>query len=166
LSTSDMPCQNLKYECGACLPAGMTLNVNMFLTNDLISIGMVPEELSGYFNDMLMFRRLRMLGKKIKLINAGTIYHFGKSTTGTSSNACLHKDKSTFWALCPECVPINKNSLLKYAMFAQTKPSKFFWNIVDHITNRSILHFALLGYSKFLFLRRILVKCRLMKYSD
>jgi len=164
LSMSDLLCQNSRYESGTCLPTGMTLNVNMFRVDDLFAIGLVPEELSGYFNDLVMFRRLRMLGKVIKLVNAGNIYHFGKSTTGISSNASLQKDKATFWALYPDCAPINANAWLKYAMFAQTRSSRLFWSFFDHIPGKLVQRVILLGYYALLELRRTLIKCHIMPF--
>lgn len=143
LSVSDLPIQNGFYNQKVRYPMGMTLNVNMFKRSDLIGIGKVPVELSGYFNDVVMFYKLKKNGKKIKLINAGKIIHLGKVTVSISSNASFEKDKKTFIEQFGECAPVNKYVNVKYSILAQTKFDYFISAVIDKIEIKWFTYFLL-----------------------
>lgn len=143
LSVSDLPIQNGIHNLKIRYPMGMTLNVNLFRRSDLIQIGKVPVELSGYFNDVVMFYKLKKIGKMIKLINAGKIIHLGKVTVSISSNASFEKDKRIFIEQFGECAPVNKYVNVKYSILAQTKFDYIISAVVDQIEIKWFTYFLL-----------------------
>ena len=157
LSNSDLTEQNERYNRNNRLPNGMTLNVNMFWKKDLIQIGLVPEEFSGYFNDMVMFYKLLERQKKILLINANNISHLGKATTTLNSQANLLSDKKIFEDKYPFLKATNKNLNLNYSTFAQNKFEKFIFKILDN-TSSKLLTKAILKIHSEIILRFNYVK--------
>lgn len=148
LSNSDLTEQNDIFNKGNRYPNGMTLNVNLFRKEELVSIGLVPEDLSGYFNDMVMFDKLKKQGKKVLLVNAGSITHFGKSTTSTSTTASFEKDKKTFEKNYPWLKATNKNLALKYSEFSQSKIDKLIFWLLDKISSNFLSKIILLLHRK------------------
>lgn len=70
----------------------MTLNCNFFNKEDLLSIGRVPEYLSGYFNDVVMSHRLHQLGKRILIAKRVLAIHLVSKTVAISSSASYEAD--------------------------------------------------------------------------
>jgi hypothetical protein len=138
LSNSDLLEQNSKYGDFDRLPGGMTLNVNMFWRDDLIKIGLVPEDLSGYFNDMIMFYKLINVEKKILLTDAGPIIHLGKATTSLNSTAAFEDDKVIFEKNYPTLKATNRNLNLKYSKFYQSSVDRYFFILLDRISSKII----------------------------
>lgn len=77
----------------------MTLNINAFPTEYLRSIGGVPQEFSGAYNDVMMSYRIKQDGRRILLAPVQCM-HFGSLTldTGPSSvdfdTDCAHMPKA------------------------------------------------------------------------
>lgn len=121
-----------------CYPASMTLNVNAFRREILEDIGCVPEELSGCFNDMVMFFRLRQKGLRTVLVNLGEVPHLAMVTRKIATNLAWDRDLCTVPKLAPELFskykPKSKNSWASlYAACAQNKRSKLLWTLVSYV---------------------------------
>lgn len=101
----------------------MTLNLNLFRKEDLVAIGMVPEYLSGYFNDLVMGLELAKQGKQIMLCHAGKVNHLHRSTTTTSTLASYSGDREAFFARYPAYRPANDKVPLRLSLLEkQTMP--------------------------------------------
>lgn len=132
LSFSDYPPQNDCYLNRLRYCDGMTLNVNLFRKQDLEKIGKVPEYLSGYFNDVVMFAELKKLSKKVVLCNASKIFHLGKSTVNKSTTSSFAKDKEIFIKRHPDLAPKNPHLDVRYSAFSQTYSSIIFSCVLDN----------------------------------
>lgn len=132
LSFSAFPRQNDCYLNQLRYCNGMTLNVNLFRKQDLEKIGKVPEYLSGYFNDVVMFAELKKMSKKVVLCNAGKIIHLGNSTVNKSTTASFAKDKEIFIKRHPDLAPKNPHLDVRYSAFSQTYSSIIFSCILDN----------------------------------
>lgn len=137
LSLSDLPSQNDCYLKRLRYCTGMTLNVNLFHKQDLERIGKVPEYLSGYFNDVVMFAELKKLGKKIVLCNASKIIHLGNSTVNKATTSSFAKDKDIFTKRHPDLAPRNPHLDVRYGALSQTRTSGLYAWLLDN--NRSLL---------------------------
>lgn len=101
LSQSDYLTQNAFVAPIYRRASSMTLNLNVFRTEELAALGFVSEELSGYFNDTALMIGLRRLGKYVVIINGGNVVHLGRTTTSASSMARADQDRETFRKLFP-----------------------------------------------------------------
>ena len=101
LSQSDYLTQNAFVAPIYRRASSMTLNLNVFRTEDVAALGFVPEALSGYFNDTAMMIGLRRLGKYVVIINGGNVVHLGRATTSASTMARADQDRETFRRLFP-----------------------------------------------------------------
>jgi GT2 family glycosyltransferase len=105
----------------------MTLNLNLFRKVELVSIGMVPEFLSGYFNDIVMGMELAKQGKQIVLCHAGKVNHLHRSTTTTSTLSSYERDRGEFFARFPSYKPANDKMPLRLSLLEkQTLPRLLF----------------------------------------
>lgn len=119
-----------------CYPASMTLNVNVFRRDVLEALGGVPEELSGCFNDMVMFYRLRRKGLATVLANVGEVPHLAMVTRKISTNLAWDRDFAELPNLMPELFRHyragSKNAWASlYAGCAQRTPSRWLWALVS-----------------------------------
>ncbi len=90
-----------------CFPSSMTINVNAFRRAVLKSVGNVPEELSGCYNDVLIFHRLRRDGYRIGLVNAGPVTHLREATRKVSSNVKYESDEICVRQMYPDVLPLS-----------------------------------------------------------
>ncbi len=122
-----------------CYPASMTLNVNAFRRDVLRNAGSVPEELSGCFNDMVMFQRLRNRVCRIALVNVGHVDHLRAITRLISSNLSYERDLATAPSLAPDLFhgirpTQQRNTWARlYANAAQRPLSRLLWLLVGHV---------------------------------
>jgi len=80
-----------------CFPTRMTLNVNAFPRAALEKVGLIPEQMTGCFNDVLLFIRLREAGYSIVLRNVGRVIHLGQQTLKTGATSVAYgKDEALF----------------------------------------------------------------------
>lgn len=101
LSQSDYLTQNAFVAPIYRRASSMTLNLNVFRTADLATLGFISEALSGYFNDTALMIGLRRMGKYVVIINGGNVVHLGRTTTSASSMARADQDRETFRRLFP-----------------------------------------------------------------
>jgi GT2 family glycosyltransferase len=140
LSNSDLYIQNDKFNWKPRFPAGMTLNVNLFRKADLVAINKVPEDFSGYFNDVIMAHRLMtQLKKKIILVNAGTIVHLGRATTSLSSSAHFQKDLDVFSKNYPDLALSNKILPVNQFVFAQNNIDRLIFRFTSAVDNSFVM---------------------------
>jgi GT2 family glycosyltransferase len=122
-----------------CYPASMTLNVNAFRSDVLRGVGGVPEELSGCFNDAVMFQRLRNQGYRIALVNVGHVDHLRAITRLFSSDLNFDRDLATAPSLAPDLFhgirpKQQKNTWARlYANAAQRPLSRLLWRLVGWV---------------------------------
>jgi GT2 family glycosyltransferase len=99
LSLSDYTRQNDWVLPTARLCESMTLNLNLFAWADLDRMGGVPEDLSGYYNDIVMLAWMRERGRQVWLCPAGRVNHLHRTTVGAvDSSAQYERDTATFRA--------------------------------------------------------------------
>jgi GT2 family glycosyltransferase len=70
-----------------CYPTWMTLNVNAFSREVLQQVGLIPEQTSGCFNDVILFIKLRQKDYSIVLLNVGYVGHLGAQTLKSGSSS-------------------------------------------------------------------------------
>lgn len=122
-----------------CYPASMTLNVNAFRRDVLEGVGSVPEALSGCFNDMVIFQRLRNQGYRIALVNVAHVDHLRAITRHIASNLDYERDLATAPSLAPDLFrgirPMrHKNTWARlYANAAQRPLSRLLWRLVGRV---------------------------------
>lgn len=137
LTRSDYPTQlqRRRRVPKRCLPASMTFNVNAFRRDRLRAAGDVPEELSGFFNDVILFHRLRGQGDAIALVDVGEVDHLRAVTRRISSNTRFDQDCAAAPALAPDLFagigPGTRNLWAHlYARSAQKPLARRLWGIV------------------------------------
>lgn len=122
-----------------CYPASMTLNVNAFRGDVLRGAGGVPEELSGCFNDIVMFQRLRDRGYRIALVDLKHVDHLRAITRLISSNLSYERDLATAPGLAPDLFhgirPTEQKNLWArlYSKAAQRPLSRLLWLLVGRV---------------------------------
>jgi GT2 family glycosyltransferase len=120
------------------LPASMTINVNAFRRPILQSVGNVPEELSGCFNDAVIHHRLQAKGYRVALVNVGEVDHLRAITRRISSNLSYQRDLASCPGLAPDLFrgvypERQKNFWAKlYANAAQTAGSRLLWRLISY----------------------------------
>ena len=84
-------------------PTRMTLNVNAFSRKALENVGLIPEEMTGCYNDIILYIRLREKGYSIIIRNVGNVFHMAQQTLKTNStNISYEKDERLFSIKYPE----------------------------------------------------------------
>lgn len=122
-----------------CYPSSMTLNVNAFRRDVLRSVGSVPEELSGCFNDMVIFQRLRNQGYRIALVNVQQVDHLRSVTLRISSHVDYERDLAIAPTLAPDLFrgvrsKGQRNSRARlYANQAQCPLPRLLWLLVSRV---------------------------------
>ena len=81
-----------------CYPNSMTLNVNAFAREALESVGFIPEQMSGCYNDVVLFIRLREEGWSVILRNVGRVIHLGKQTLNTQQSSVSYETDAALFA--------------------------------------------------------------------
>jgi GT2 family glycosyltransferase len=114
-----------------CFPTRMTLNVNAFSRSALERVGLIPEQMTGCFKDLLLFIRLREEGYSIVLRNVGRVIHLGQQTlkTGATSVAYL-KDAELFAGQHPNYW--RKGEVLFHRV-AQRWTTRGLYRLVEHM---------------------------------
>jgi len=70
-----------------CFPTRMTLNVNAFSRRALEQVGLIPEQMSGCYNDVILSIRLHEEGYAVVLRNVGAVTHLGQQTLKTRATS-------------------------------------------------------------------------------
>ncbi len=81
-----------------CFPTRMTLNVNAFSRDALERVGLIPEEMSGCFNDVVLSFRLREAGFRVVLRNVGRVTHLGRQTLKTGATSVAYEADARLFA--------------------------------------------------------------------
>jgi GT2 family glycosyltransferase len=126
LSDSDYHLQNAKFAYRDRVVPIMTLNCNLFSKSDLISIGKVPEHLSGYFNDIVMSAKLFEINKKIVLVKDLVITHLARRTTAIATSANYNKDKEIFMRMHGELSIRQAHFIMNASKFSDNKGELFY----------------------------------------
>ena len=70
-----------------CFPGRMTVNVNAFSRKALERVGLLPEQMTGCYNDVILFIRMREEGYSVVLRNVGRVIHLGQQTLKTGATS-------------------------------------------------------------------------------
>jgi hypothetical protein len=143
LSFSDYCIQNDRFHKRLRVCDSMTLNCNLFSKEVLNKIQQVPEYLSGYFNDVVMFDRLKKLGKKVILCDAGLVIHIGQATVNLASSASMQKDKLIFGERYPELAPVNPNIEVKQSILSDHVGNRLFYILLENQSSKSLTRLLL-----------------------
>lgn len=81
-----------------CFPTRMTINVNAFVREAIEKVGLIPEEMSGCYNDVVLFFRLREEGYSIVLRNVGRVIHIGQQTLKTLASSVSYEADEILFA--------------------------------------------------------------------
>jgi glycosyltransferase involved in cell wall biosynthesis len=129
LTTSDFGAQRIRERTlpipRRCFPSGMTLNVNAFSRKVLEQVGLIPEMMSGCFNDVILFIKMRELGYSIVLYNVDYVIHLGQQTLKTGKTSVSYKDDAKIFK---KIYPMfcHKGETLYYKM-AQKWPTRLLY---------------------------------------
>jgi hypothetical protein len=86
-----------------CFPTRMTINVNAFSRAALDKVGFIPGQMTGCYNDVILFIRLREEGYSILLRNVGHVVHLGQQTLKTGvTSVCFEEDELLFARFYPQ----------------------------------------------------------------
>lgn len=108
-----------------CYPSQMTLNVNAFSRGALERIGLIPEQMTGAFNDVILFIKLREANYSIILRNVGYVFHMAKQTLRTGATTVSHeKDALLFMQEFPDYW---RNGAILFHKIAQRKITRFLY---------------------------------------
>jgi GT2 family glycosyltransferase len=78
-------------------PNGMSFNVAAFSREALEKVGLIPEQMTGCYNDVVLFIRLREEGYSIVLRNVGYVLHMGQQTLKTGSTNVSYEADAAFF---------------------------------------------------------------------
>jgi GT2 family glycosyltransferase len=81
-----------------CFPTRMTLNVNAFSRRALEQVGLIPEQMSGCYNDVVLSIRLREEGYAVVLRNVGAVTHLGQQTLRTGATSVDYRADARLFA--------------------------------------------------------------------
>ncbi len=81
-----------------CFPSTMTINVNAFSREAIESVGLIPEQMSGCYNDVLLFIKLREAGYLHVLRNLGHVMHIGQQTLKTGTTRVNYYSDAAFFS--------------------------------------------------------------------
>jgi GT2 family glycosyltransferase len=81
-----------------CFPTAMTLNANAFSRPALEKVGFLPEDMTGCFNDVVLFIRLREQGYSVVLRNVGPVLHLGRQTLRAGMTRVSYEADATLFS--------------------------------------------------------------------
>lgn len=114
-----------------CFPTRMTLNVNAFSRAALEKAGFIPEQMTGCYNDVLLFIRLREEGYSIMLRNVGCVVHLGQQTLKTlESSVSYEADEVLFKKQYPNYW---RNGFVLFHKVAQRWKTRKLYSILEHM---------------------------------
>lgn len=134
LSYSDYSVQNTrKYLVPKrSFPSRMTFNVNVFQRKALEEIGYIDEEMSGCFNDVLAFIKLRENGYSIVLKNVGNIFHLSQQTLKSNfTTVSYQNDQIIFQKKYPNYW--SRGHILFYKTTQRFTTKIIYW-VIEHIS--------------------------------
>lgn len=119
-----------------CFPSRMTINVNAFSRAALEKIGFIPEQMTGCYNDVIMFIRLRQEGYSILMRNVGHIVHLGQQTIKTGVHKFNYEaDAALFARQYPKYW--RKGAILFHKV-AQSWTTRIIYGVVESLPARLV----------------------------
>jgi GT2 family glycosyltransferase len=114
-----------------CFPSRMTFNVNAFSRDALEKIGFIPEEMTGCYNDVMVFIRLREMGYSIMLRNVGHVIHLAQQTLKSgSTSVCYEGDERLFAQTCPKYW---RDGTVLFHKVAQRWTTRIIYQMVEYL---------------------------------
>jgi GT2 family glycosyltransferase len=119
-----------------CFPSRMTINVNAFSREALEMVGLIPECMSGCFNDVVLFIRLREEGWSIVLRNVGQVFHIGQQTLKTlCSSVSYEADEAIFAGNYPQYW---RKGVILFHKTAQRWTTRAMYGMIEWLPARSV----------------------------
>jgi GT2 family glycosyltransferase len=116
----------------------MTINCNVLERNLFLSIGGVPDDYSGNYNDVALAENLHKLGRII-LLAPTRVCHLGRMTLASGTNVRLEEDKKKYFAAYPE--RFNKNPVtwdIRLSFFFQSKGLRVLASAIERLPDSPI----------------------------
>jgi len=124
-----------------CLPSRMTLNVNAFAREALERVGLIPEQMTGCFNDVILFIRLREAGYSVILRNVGRVIHLGRQTLKTGATNVRYADDARLFA--GRCPLYWRNGVILFHKVAQRRLTRAMYGFLEQLPARWVERFRL-----------------------
>ena len=129
LTQSDYWAQNDYYFRRDRFSSMMTLNLNVFRSSVLEKIGLVPEQFSGYYNDIAMMIVLKGIGLKVLMKHAAKVTHLQRGTIAVATTARFEADRQLFAKNHPDYVYGPQGYLLKLSHLSQGRLDRLWCRI-------------------------------------
>ncbi len=114
-----------------CFPTRMTLNVNAFSRKALEDVGLIPEDMTGCYNDVLLSIRLREKDYSIVLRNVGHVIHLGQQTLKTgATSVALDADVHLLSKAYPQYC---RNGVVLFGKIAQRRATRIIYGALEHL---------------------------------
>jgi len=114
-----------------CYPTRMTLNANAFSRAALERIGLIPEDFSGCFNDVVLFFRLREAGYSIVLRNVGRVVHLAQQTLKTGATSVDYEADAERFAR--EWPRYWRRGVILFHKQAQRRSTRLLYGVVERL---------------------------------
>lgn len=124
-----------------CFPNAMSFNVAAFSREALKKVGLLPEQMTGCYDDVVLFIRLREEGYSIVLRNVGYVLHLKQQTLATGDTnvsyeadaAFFSKHYSQYW----------RNGVVLLHKGAQRWTTRILYLIVEYLPVRIVERFGI-----------------------
>ncbi len=117
-----------------CFPTRMTLNVNAFSRAALERVGLIPENMSGCYNDVVLFLRLREEGYSILLRNVGRVIHLAQQTLKSGATSVNYDaDEALFSREYPQYW---RNGVVLFHKAAQGRLTRLMYGALERLPPR------------------------------
>ena len=119
-----------------CFPSRMTVNVNAFSREALEKIGLMPEQMSGCYNDVILFIRMREEGYSVVLRNVGHVMHLGQQTLKTGATSVDYDaDAEIFSDEYPEYW---RDGVVLFHKVAQRPATRLIYDALERLPRRLV----------------------------
>ncbi|MHC4789713.1 MAG: glycosyltransferase family 2 protein [Planctomycetota bacterium] len=114
-----------------CFPTRMTLNVNAFAREALERIGLIPDQMTGCYNDVILSIRLHEKGYRVVLRNVGRVIHLGQQTLKTgATNVAYEADARLFAEQYPRYW---RGGVVQFHKVAQCRATRWLYRLVESL---------------------------------
>ena len=114
-----------------CFPTRTTLNVNAFSREALERVGLIPEHMSGCYNDVILFIKLREAGYSLVLRNAGRVIHLGQQTLKTGATSVDYDADATLFG--QEYPHYWRKGTILFHKVAQRRMTRLMYGILESL---------------------------------
>jgi GT2 family glycosyltransferase len=114
----------------------MSFNSAAFSREALVRVGLVPEKMTGCYNDVVLFIRLREEGYSIVLQNVGHVLHLAQQTLKTGATSVSYKSDELLFA--KEYPQYWRNGVVLFHKAAQRWPTRIIYQMVECLPARFV----------------------------